>query len=79
MRHLPIRECIYALCFVLLLTVLYILSIGPVAWLGSRGWLPGDDAFWVAFYAPLTWLGHSTPIYPWLDVYISWRYQPIVD
>jgi hypothetical protein len=60
MRYLPTRECVYGLCVILLLTVLYVLSIGPVMWLGSRGWLPGDGASWFALYAPLRQFDEST-------------------
>jgi hypothetical protein len=72
MRHLPIRECFYALCFLLLLTVLYVFSVGPVCWLDSTGRLPGDIASWQAFYRPLKWVDDSTPLDGCVRAYSEW-------
>jgi len=51
----------------LLSPLLYVLSIGPVARLAEEGLLPRDPV--VAFYTPVIWLHHNTPLREPLEWY----------
>ncbi|MBI3865034.1 MAG: hypothetical protein HY290_24430, partial [Planctomycetia bacterium] len=45
------------------LPVLYVLSIGPLAWMASQGKLPGfvDDEFVETVYLPIIWIIFEGP------------------
>lgn len=54
------------------LPILYVLSIGPVAYLTLTGAMPASVPSWTRqFYAPLDWLEH-TPLRQPLDSYMAW-------
>ena len=58
----------------LLAPILYLFSIGPVARLSEEGYLPRDPVR--AFYEPVVWLHHNTPLkepLEWYGALWGWR------
>ena len=51
-----------ALILLLVLLVLYVLSIGPVAWLVGHKFIPESPAI-DTFYSPLDWLAVQLPLF----------------
>jgi hypothetical protein len=55
----------------LLSPVAYVLSMGPTAWLMTRGYI--SDPTYQAIYTPLRYLGrHYGPIADAMESYIAW-------
>ena len=72
MKHLPIRECLWAVVVLVVAVVLYVLSLGPVVYLETSGQLPGNVEYWQAFYAPINWLVRNSSLEGPLDAYTDW-------
>jgi hypothetical protein len=69
MRRLPLLEFGYALGVVLIASLTYLLSGGPVVYFEAKGSLPGDPELWALLYAPARWIYENVECY---HAYIDW-------
>jgi hypothetical protein len=57
---------------VMLLVALYVLSVGPMAWLVDRNYVDGNSPLLSTFYAPLGWLAaYCQPVERALEWYMD--------
>ena len=52
--------------------ILYLLSLGPVAWVANRFDLTGDAAWAVEVYFEPGYKLHATGYADWLNTYVEW-------